>query len=109
MKFKINILLLVALFSLNFTYCNLSMTFNSFDYSGEVNEQNKILKPLFSSMILPGLGQYQKGEKLKALICFGIEVTALYALNYYNKRGDRIVHDYQEFSILLFLEFSGNS
>ena len=74
------------------------MTFNTLDDSDIINKQNKILKPIFSSMILPGLGQYQKGEKLKALIFFGIEVSALYALNYYNKRGDKIVDDYQEFS-----------
>ena len=77
----------------------MNFSFYNFD-SSDIKLQNSagIAKPMLSSLIIPGLGQYQTGNKKKAALFFGIEVLAQYLNNIYNKEADKKVSEYQDFS-----------
>ena len=77
----------------------MNFSFYNFD-SSDIKLQNSagIAKPMLSSLIIPGLGQYQTGNKKKAALFFGVEVLARYLNNIYNKEADKKVSEYQDFS-----------
>ena len=98
MNFKRYILISQFFISLNLASNSLSLNFNTLSNSYVKKQDNDVSKSMMLSMIVPGLGQYYKGDKKKALIFMGIELTALFAKRYFDNKGDERVYEYQEFS-----------
>ena len=92
-----------------FSSVNFQPTFNLsfYDFQSEeliVNDakshliNNDLGKQMLSSLIVPGLGQYSRGDKIRGALFFSIELISLYLNESYNKQGDDKVSDYKEFS-----------
>ena len=80
---------------------NLNLTFYNFESKNfEVQKDESISKNMILSLVVPGLGQYIRGDKKRAMIFFGVELTSLYLNRLYNERGNDKVSEYEQFSDL---------
>ncbi|MAV64442.1 MAG: hypothetical protein CMG00_04540 [Candidatus Marinimicrobia bacterium] len=79
---------------------NLSLSFSNYDFedSDVENQDTNIIEPMLSSLIVPGMGQYIKGDKKRAFFFFAIEGLALYYSDYYDNKADENVGDYKTYS-----------
>ena len=78
-----------------------NLTFYNFESKNfEVKKDESISKNMVLSLVMPGLGQYIRGDKKRAALFFGVELTALYLNSLYNERGDDKVSEYENFSDL---------
>ena len=76
----------------------LSLSFYDFQTQEFINKKDNIIKPMGMSLLVPGLGQYQKGDKIRGAFFFGIELISLYLENHYNDKADIEVRAYKNYS-----------
>ena len=81
---------------------NLPINLSFYDFQSENlgMKNDNIGKQMVSSLIVPGLGQYHRGDKKRAALFFGVELIALYLNESYTGKGDDKVSEYKEFSNL---------
>tara|TARA_Y100000996_G_scaffold254979_1_gene200540 strand:+ start:7592 stop:8554 length:963 start_codon:yes stop_codon:yes gene_type:complete len=80
---------------------NLNLTFYNFESKNfEAQKDESVSKNMMLSLAVPGLGQYIRGDKKRAALFLGVELTALYLNRLYNKRGNDKVSEYEKFSDL---------
>ena len=78
----------------------INLSFYNFESDNlEISDDN-IGKSMGLSLIVPGLGQYYRGDKKRAAFFFGIELIAVYLNKSYNGEGDDKVSQYKDFSEL---------
>ncbi len=96
---KIFILFIISSFGVSDNQI-LSLSF----YNHDLNTNNStyfeddIRNPMLMSLLLPGLGQYVRGDKKKAALFFSIELLAIYLQGHYNSEADNYVKEYKNYS-----------
>ena len=103
MRNKIYIIFLVSILLSKYDNQDLTLSFYNFKLNQSNNSivnssSNDIFKPMLMSLFVPGLGQYKKGDKKKALLFFSIELLAVYFQNHYSNKTDQYVNYYENYA-----------